>query len=190
MELVLIDVAGTWRQVADAARTTMNKDLGAGDPPDWWKKSITRAEHSPIRLITFHMKAFGVKSWITVHNVRHSVGIDHFVSTQRSDRTGVNRDEAPQGTLVNYEFNVNLMELVHISRLRFCGQAHSETQGFWNEVINFLDQTEKSRVLIHPVLDLMAPKCVACGGRCPEMKPCGFSESKACKEDVEAFWAK
>ena len=178
MKITVIDVRGNWRQVADAARTTVKKEAGVGDPSDSWKKSITRAGHSPIRLIEFHIKVEGVKSWITVHNVRHKHGIEHWISTQRDDRTGVNRDDAPQGTLVDYEFCVNLEELMYICNRRFCMQAHQETRDFWRSIIIALMCDEKSKDVIGPVSTLFVPMCVRCGGRCPEMKCCGFNNKQ------------
>ena len=174
--------------MADAARTTVKKDLGEGDPSDKWKKSITRAEHSPIRLIEFLVKTEGVKSWITVHNVRHKIGIEHFVSTQRDDRTGVSRDDKPQGSLVDYEFLVNLQELMTISRKRFCRQAHVETQAFWHEVVDALLADEKAASVLTPVKDLLVPECIARGGMCPEMKCCGFNGSGRGKDLLIDYW--
>ena len=44
-----LKVKGTWREVADAARTTIRQDEGTGEPSARWKKRILLAEHSPIR---------------------------------------------------------------------------------------------------------------------------------------------
>lgn len=191
MKITILDVRGTWRQVADAARTTVKKDAGEGDPKDYFKKSITRAGHSPIRLIEFLIKVEGVKSWITVHNVRHKHGIEHWVSTQRDDRTGKNRDDAPQGTLVDYEFCVNLDELMFICQRRFCGQAHAETRAFWKAIVNALETDKKSAEIIRPVKDLFVPMCVRCGGYCPEMKCCGYNNDSPFspfKTQLENYW--
>ena len=188
MKITILDIRGTWRQVADAARTTIKKELGVDDPPDRWKKSIARAEHSPIRLIEFLIKVENVKSWITVHNVRHKIGIEHWVSTQRDDRTGEDRDFTPQGALVDYEFCVNLQELMTICRKRFCGQAHKETRQFWKEIIDELFRTAKSGILLNPIKDLFAPECVARYGKCPEMKCCGYCKTDECILKIIDYW--
>lgn len=188
MKITVKDVRGTWRQVADAARTTIKMDAGTKEPSDKWKKQIARAEHSPIRLIEFLVKVEDVKSWITVHNVRHKIGIEHFVSTQRDDRTGVPRDEKPQGALVDYECLVNLQELLTIARKRFCGQAHKETRELWQDIISAIITDEKTREIVRPIQYLFVPECVARGGRCPEMKPCGFNETDSCFECVIKYW--
>ena len=81
-------VMGTWRSVADAARTTIRMPEGTKEPSSKWTKTILLAEHSPIRRIRFSWRWKNLKSWISVHFVRHKFGIEHWVSTQRSDRTG------------------------------------------------------------------------------------------------------
>lgn len=189
MKVTVVDVRGNWRQVADAARTTIGLEAGIDDPKDSWKKKITRASHSPIRLLEFLIKVEGVKSWITVHNVRHKIGIEHFISTQRDDRTGKNRDSAPQGTLVDYQFCVNLEELMTICRKRFCRQAHKETIAFWKEIIDALQYDRDAYKVISPVIDLLVPECVARGGRCPEMKCCGYNKSNACEDQMNKYWS-
>ena len=69
---------------------TVGKDKGVY-PTAAWKKKILLAEHSPIRLMQFAWKWSDLPYWVSVHIVRHKIGIEHFVSTQRTDRTGVDR---------------------------------------------------------------------------------------------------
>lgn len=57
-------VKGTWRQVADAARTTIGMDAGDKEPSNRWKKSILLAEHSPIRKLIFNWKWIDLKYWV------------------------------------------------------------------------------------------------------------------------------
>ena len=45
----LFRIKGTWREVADSCRTTINLEAGTGEPTDAWKKRILISEHSPIR---------------------------------------------------------------------------------------------------------------------------------------------
>lgn len=111
-----------WRKVKRAARTTINRDGEGVYPSDSWKKTILLAEHSPIRKIRFEWKWKNIKSWISVHFVRHKHGIEHWVTTQRTDRTGVNRDEAHQDTPVSHECEANAQALIIISRRRLCAK--------------------------------------------------------------------
>lgn len=159
-----------WSDVKEAARTTISKDGSGKYPTDKWKKTILLCEHSPIRKIKLGWKWKNLKSWISVHFVRHKFGIEHWVSTQRDDRTGVDRDNSPQSTLVSHECEANAQALITISRKRLCRQAHPETRKAWIEV---KDEVEK----VDPILaSVMVPECIY-RGFCPEFKSCGYCET-------------
>ena len=117
-----VEYVDVWPKVKRAARTTISKDGEGAYPSDSWKKTILLCEHSPIRKIKFSWKWRGLKSWVSVHFVRHWLGILHWVSTQRTDRTGVNRDKSPQDTPVLHECEANAQALINISRRRLCGR--------------------------------------------------------------------
>ena len=163
-----MEYVDVWPKVKGAARTTINMSGEGKYPDDAWKKTILLAEHSPIRKIKFAWKWTGIKSWVSVHFVRHWLGILHWVTTQRVDRTGVNRDKSPQDTPVNHECEANAQALINISRRRLCGQASPETRAAWKEV--------KAKVAtVDPVLaSVMVPECIY-RGFCPEW------EDKCCK---------
>ena len=80
--LKFLNVIGTWRSVADAARTTIRMPEGTKEPSSKWKKTILLSEHSPIRKLMFSWKWTNLPYWVSVHFVRHKFGIEHFVSTQ------------------------------------------------------------------------------------------------------------
>ena len=143
-----------WPEVKQAARTTIGKDGEGVYPSDSWKKTILLAEHSPIRKIRFAWKWKNLKSWVSVHFVRHKFGIEHWVTTQRSDRTGVDRDNSPQNTPVSHECEANAQALIFISRRRLCNQASPETRAAWQEVKERVEEYD-------PVLaSVMVPECV------------------------------
>lgn len=58
--------------------------------------------------------------------VRHKIGIEHWVSTQRPDRTDnqdIDRDKLLQGALVNHACEADAQALINISRkkiVRMC----------------------------------------------------------------------
>jgi hypothetical protein len=156
-----------WTDVKRAARTTINKPGSGEYPSDEWKKTILLAEHSPIRKIRFSWKWESLKSWISVHFVRHKFGVEHWVTTQRTDRTGVDRDHSPQDTPVSHECEANAQALIFISRRRLCNQAAKETRAAWIEVKNEIAKVD-------PILaSVMVPECVY-RGFCPEFKTCGY----------------
>lgn len=170
----------SWRDVADAARTTIRKDAGDKEPSSSWKKRILLAEHSPIRQLIFKWKWVNLKYWVSVHFVRHKVGIEHFVSTQRTDRTGQDRDAAPQAALVDHECIVNAQTLITISRKRLCSQASAETRQAWKLVLDEVKKTEPE------VFGCCVPECVY-RGFCPEFRPCGYSDTPAFAKAVRDY---
>lgn len=169
-----------WRDIADAARTTIRMPEGTKEPTSGWKRRILLAEHSPIRQMVFKWKWINLKSWVSVHFVRHKMGIEHFVSTQRTDRTGINRDELPQDSLVEHECFANAQAMIFISRKRLCHQASPETTHAWQLV---LDEVAK----IEPELrSVCVPECVY-RGFCPEFKSCGYARTEEFKKAREAY---
>lgn len=171
---------GSWRAVADAARTTVSKPEGDKEPSALWKKKMLLAEHSPIRQLIFRWKWSNLPYWVSVHFVRHKIGIEHFVSTQRTDRTGVARDEMPQGTLVKHECLANAQTIINISRKRLCRKASPETRHTWNVFLHDLKKSE-------PVLaSVCVPECIY-RGFCPELDSCGFYKSKTYKQTLEQY---
>ena len=175
-----LKVVGTWRDVADAARTTIRREEGTGEPSARWKKRILLAEHSPIRKLCFNWKWEDLPSWVSVHFVRHKFGIEHFVSTQRSDRTGQDRAAARQDAPVMHECFANAQALISISRRRLCGQASPETRAAWRLVVDEVAKHEPE------IASCCVPECVY-RGFCPEFKPCGFCDTPAFKAAVAKY---
>ena len=96
-----------------------------------------------------------------------------FVGTQRTDRTGINRDEIPQGALVNFIGEMNIQNGIDTQRKRLCYQASPETRECAEDLKLTLHEHEK----MNYAADVMVPNCVyRCG--CPEHmgKPCNFFE--------------
>lgn len=169
-----------WPKVKRAARTTISREGEGTYPTDAWKKTILLSEHSPIRKIKFSWKWIGLKSWVSVHFVRHFQGILHWVSTQRTDRTGVDRDNSPQNTPVDHECEANAQALINISRRRLCSQASPETRAAWKEV-----KAEVAKV--DPILaSVMVPECIY-RGFCPEMNCCGYVNTKGYETALAAY---
>lgn len=168
-----------WINALSAARNTVNKEVVNKEPSSEWKRKILLAEHSPIRLIKLTYK-WTLKSWISVHFTRHKIGIEHFVTTQRDDRTNVDRDSSTQDTLVNHFFEANAQAIINISRKRLCFQAHKETIEKWKE---FLQKVKTEEPELYSVC---VPECIY-RGFCPEIKCCGFSKTEKFKKELEEY---
>ena len=171
---------GTWREVADAARTTIRLGEGEGEPSARWKKRILLAEHSPVRKLCFNWKWLDLPYWVSVHFVRHKYGIEHFVSTQRSDRTGEDRTAKTQDAPVMHECFANAQSVMFISRRRLCSQASAETRAAWKAVVAEIAKTEPE------LASCCVPECVY-RGFCPEFKSCGYCDTPAFKEAVASY---
>ena len=160
----------TWADVRVAARTTMWKDDDGKEPTDEWKRKMLLARHSPIEALVFRVEMIGIPYWVSVHLVRHKVGVTHYVSSQRDDRheNPVSREEMPQGALVNHAMVINAQALIAISRKRLCSKAAKKTRTVWEMVKLTIGDIDPAMCWA------MRPECVWCGNRCPEMKGCGF----------------
>lgn len=168
-----------WRDVKRSAWTTVGKDSDMY-PKNKWKKTILLAEHSPIRRIRCFWRWSNLKSWVSTHFVRHKFGIEHWVSTQRTDRTGKPRDELPQDAPVMHACEANAQALINISRKRLCNQAAPETRKAWQEVRAKIAEAD-------PVLaSVMVPECVY-RGFCPEFHSCGYANTKDYAMQLHAY---
>ena len=168
MIVKIINQSGdVWRRIADAARTTIGKDAGEGEPSPLWKRRMLLCEHSPIRKLTINWKWFSLRSWVSVHFVRHKFGIEHWVRTQRTDRTGIDRNALPQGALVEHEAEANAQAIINISRKRLCRMASQETREAWIKFLSELLDVEPELVAV------CVPDCIY-RGHCFEYNSCGY----------------
>jgi hypothetical protein len=170
MKVEILSISNNWKEIKDAAMTTVGSESSA-EPTSSWKRRILLAEHSPIRKLTISWRWIDIPYWVSVHIVRHKFGIEHFVKSQRSDRTGVLRDELPQGALVNHECVANAQAIIYISRKRLCSCASKETREAWQM---FLDTIKDKEPELYSVC---VKDCVYRGG-CREYKSCGYDSKK------------
>lgn len=161
-----------WERVVNAARFTERKAELGKEPSDKFKRNIIRSEHSPIRLLEFDINIMDIPYYAAMHLVRHFVGVEKFVSTQRPDRTGgKDRSELAQDEKVNLLMAANAQAIINISRLRMCSKADKTTRTIWALVVAEIRKQE-------PILaDFCVPNCIA-KGYCPEIKPCWFCKTK------------
>lgn len=146
---------------ATSSRAAMRVPDGA------WKHRLLRAGHSPIRTLMWTIEIRDIPYWVSVHLVRHKVGVEHFVRSQRNDRqSDYDRNAARQDMPVTHVMDVNAAALMQICRMRLCGKAAPETRAV----------AEAMRDAIYaasPEFEgLLAPTCERYGV-CDEMRPCG-----------------
>lgn len=180
MRIEFLTIKGSWREVADAARTTIGMKKGQKEPSPAWKRKLLLSEHSPIRQLSIKWKWVDLKYWVSVHFVRHKIGIEHFVSTQRTDRTGVDRDHELQSAPVGHECIADAQAVINISRKRLCNLASKETRAAWQL---FLDELNNHEPELRTVC---VPECVY-RGFCPELNSCGYSATPPYTNALEQY---
>lgn len=182
MNVSEIKISDNWQEVKDSCMTTINKAYGKY-PNNSWKKNILLCEHSPIRRIKIYWKWIGLKYWVSVHFVRHKHGIEHWVSTQRPDKTDSqdkDRDKFLQGALVNHACEANAQALINISRKRLCGCASAQTQLAWKAV------KEKIAELEPELASCMVRECIY-RGFCPELHSCGYCDTQEYEKELKGY---
>jgi hypothetical protein len=179
MKIIWFKHEDNWQEVKDATMNTVGKSTGKY-PDSEWKLKLIRAEHSPIRKLKFSWRWGDLPYWVSVHFVRHKIGIEHFVKTQRSDRTGIDRSELPQGQFVTHECEADAQALINISRKRLCSSASPETRQAWQLVKDEVAKVEPE------LAKCMVRECVY-RGYCPEMFGCGFDKTEAFEKELKEY---
>lgn len=180
MKVTNVKTKGTWREVADSCNTTINKDEGLKEPSSKWKRRMLLCEHSPVRQIIVKWKWRNLLSWVSVHFVRHKFGIEHWVRTQRTDRTGIDRNKLPQGALVEHEAEANAQALINMSRKRLCNKASLETRQAMRALL------EKVKIKQPELVSCCVPDCIY-RGHCYEFNSCGHHKTDEYKRQLKLY---
>ena len=179
---MLIDIfkhEDNWQDIKDSTMNTIGKTTGKY-PDSEWKRKLIMSEHSPIRRMKFYWRWKDLPYFVSTHMVRHKIGIEHFVSTQRSDRTGIDRNNLTQSNPVNHACESDAQALINISRKRLCNCASKETREAWQLVKDEVAKVEPE------LANCMVKECVY-RGFCPEMFSCGYNKTEAFKKELEEY---
>lgn len=128
------------------------------------------AEHSPIRTQMFVVEMFDIPSFVSTHYVRHKLGVEHFVRTNREDRKGDKK--ANRLTPVMHMMFLNSQTLIYMARKRLCFKASKETRDAMVMIKDGVRPHDEA------LSNAMVPECEY-RGRCTEFKSCGYFEGKA-----------
>lgn len=179
MRAVVKNYVDCWMDIKETTMTTIGKDTGKY-PTSEWKRKLLLSEHSPIRTGMIRVKIYDIPYWVAGHLVRHHIGVEKFMSTQRTDRTGVDRTKLPQDNLVDLELHMNFQAIINISRKRLCYCASAETRKAWELVINAIKEYEPE------LYSVCVPDCIY-KGWCTEMFPCNYHKTKKYDEDLNKY---
>lgn len=157
-----------WKQAKLRALVTVGKSKVINAPTEDWKRSILRARHSPIRFLSFSFYFEGLPSYIATHFVRHHVGVEKYVKSQRNDRQAdYDRRKAPQDAPVNMIMDFNAESLIVFMQKRLCCCADPNTR-------KVVEEMKELVLLTNPEFEEFLKKPCEYYGKCFEMKSCGF----------------
>lgn len=168
MKTKIIKIKGDWEEVVNDCRATVGKDELGHSPSQKFKREILISEHSPIRSMSVKWIWRNIASWVATHFSRHKW--ECFIKTQRTDRTGTNRNKLPQDAPVNFTGEANAQQLIDTARKRLCMMASPETRHYMEDLKTSLRDVEPE------ISDVLVPNCVyRCG--CPEPGGCRWYET-------------
>ena len=147
-----------WKNIKSACMTTISKQAGDKEPPKEWKRKLLICRHSPIRRGIISWKWENIPYAISTHFARHHEGCEKFIGTERTDRTGINREERSQMNCVPMEMDANLQALMNIAEKRLCMCADPITREYTKSLV------EEIRKYDEDVAWALVPQCVRCGG--------------------------
>lgn len=157
-----------WIQVKRRALITVGKSP-IMKPEITWKKRMLECRHSPIRRLHFSFTFYGLPYYISVHFVRHHVGIEKYVRSQRNDRQNeYDRTKAPQNAPVDMIMDFNGESLLEFFNKRLCHCAAEETR----DIVMLMAQLVMQ--VCPEYIQFIEPMCFRNGGVCHEFNSCGF----------------
>lgn len=165
-----------WERCYMLALNTMGKKYVGTEVTDKWKAKILKAKHSPIRTLMFTIR-LTIPSYVSVHFVRHKIGVEHYVRSQRNDRQNkYDRECAPQNMIVSHIMEINAEQLMFMANRRLCGMADATTRYVMQAIcrgVEYMNPEFKGH---------LKPMCEQIH-ECPEFKSCGYWE--AISNDVQ-----
>ena len=170
VELVKYPTDEDYLWAKQCALGTVGKETDKVPTPEW-KHRILEARHSPIRDLMFRFVLRDIPYFVSVHMVRHHIGVNWYVQSQRNDRQNkYDRNAARQDAPVTVRMSINAEELMVIANKRLCNLASPETRALvrmiCDEVLKVCPEFE----------GLLGPFCKFHGGVCHEMYPCNRSK--------------
>ena len=160
-----------WERCKMLALNTMGKNYAGTEVTEEWKHKILTAKHSPIRTLVFTIK-MTIPSFVSVHFVRHKIGVEHYVQSQRNDRqTNYDRELAPQNAMVSHIMEINAEQLMFMANRRLCGMADATTRYVMQAICRGVEQLNPE------FTGHLKPMCEHLH-ECPEFKSCGYWENK------------
>lgn len=166
-----------WLAVKTRAIVTMGLTKVKNAPDTYWKHSILKSRHSPIRRLFFSFFIKDVPYCIAMELARHHEGVEKFIKSQRNDRqSDYDRNAARQDAPVNMIIDFNAEGLITICEKRLCSVATPEARQVMTAIKNLvLDKYPEFEGLLEPF-------CVKYHV-CNEIRSCGRLAAMEKKEN-------
>ena len=165
VEIIKFPTETDWKWCKTCTLNTVGKKSLTA-PTKEWKEKLIKSEHSPLRELWFGIR-MEIPYYVSVHYVRHHIGVNHYVQTQRNDRQdNYDRTKAPQDAIVSHIMSVNAQELVFMAHKRLCTQADPFTRAVMQEIVRQVVE------LCPEFKEVLVPLCKYRNGKCTEFFPC------------------
>ena len=129
-------------------------------------KDAYKTKHSTCRVVLFNVIMENIPTFVSVHFVRHQLGITHFVRSNRIDNNGDGTED--RYSKVTHQMLLNSESLMNIAQDRLCTKASFETQEVMNKIVEAVDACDSDLAIN------LVPKCVRLNGMCPEKNSCNL----------------
>lgn len=171
-----------WLRCQNQALGTMRKK-SQNTPSFELRQKYLASEHSPIVTLIYEWEWLDLPYWISVHFVRHWLGVKHFVSSQRNDRQDeYDRQKAPQDALVNHRIEANAMSMINISQARKCLEASTETRMAWEMAVDEISNHSQE------IIPFLVKPCIYRNGICPEVfGTCAYNKTDKFGKEVKTY---
>lgn len=132
-------------------------------------EKMYQSGHSPIRSQIFVIELQDIPTFVSVHLVRHHVGVMHFVQSKREDRGAT--ETADRNTPVHHMMIANAQGLIDMARRRLCLKSHKTTVDVMRKIREAVKAEDED------LAKVMVPECEYRQG-CHEFSSCGYWAGK------------
>lgn len=181
IEILRTPTKEDWERCKMLALNTAGKNYTGTEVTNEWKNKILKAKHSPIRTLMFTIK-MTVPYYVSTHFVRHKIGVEHYVQSQRNDRqTNYDREVAPQNAMVSHIMEINAEQLMFMANRRLCAQADKTTRYVMQRICREVElYCPEFKGHLKPMCELLH--------ECPEFKPCGYWKNKIQHDELSPHY--
>ena len=181
VQIIKVPTDEDWLAMRNQSLGALRKSSHNTPSPELRSKYLA-SEHSPMYNLQYSWRWIDLPYWISVHFVRHNIGINHTVSSQRNDvQKNYDRRKAPQDALVNHLCVANPVSIISVSHSRLCLTASSQTRDAWRLFLKELGKHDPE------IIKFCVKPCIY-RGLCPEVfSGCRYMSSDKFREEREVY---